>query len=145
MSPVGTITNRLKSGIVDALTVAFADEEITVVDGAQRDDVPMPMIAVQVTSAEAYSASLRTVQRIKVAVTLGVHYGDDEPGIIQSWIDKLEDLLANGKDMQELATNGIRIFDSVYSGAVEVWDGEVHDTEFSIGVIATRFLTSDAI
>lgn len=145
MTAVGTIANRLKAGIVDALTVAFADEEITVVDGTQRDDVPMPMIAVQVTSAEAYSAALRTVQRIKVAVTLGVHYGDDEPGMIQAWIDTLEDLLANGTDMQELATNGIRIFDWVYGGAVEVWDEEVHDTEFSISIIATRFLTSETI
>ena len=143
MLAVGTIANRLKAGIVDALTAAFAHEEITVVDGTQRAAVPMPMIAVQVTSADAYSAALRTVQRVKVAITLGVHYGDDEPGMIQAWIDTLEELLANGNDMKELATNGIRIFDWVYSGAVEMWDEETHATEFSVSVIATRFLTPE--
>jgi len=142
MTAVGTIANRLKSGIVDALTAELEDTDLTVVDGTQRDDVPMPMVAVQVTSAESYSSSLRTIQRIKVAVTLGVHYGDDEPGQIQAWIDTIENFISNGKDLQEMATNGIRIFDWVYTGAVEMWDEEVHATEFGVSVIATRFLTS---
>jgi hypothetical protein len=139
MNAVGTIPSRLKQGIIDALTPLFS---IPVVDGTRREDTPdPPAIVVQIMSADSYSESLRDIQRIKVEVTLGVHYGDDEPGQIAEWIDALEFALADGNSMGELATNGIRIFDWKFTGAIEAWAEQVHMTSFAIEVIATRFLT----
>ena len=141
MTATGTIPNRLKAGIIDALTMQLADLSIEIVDGTQRDTPPMPCIVVQVTSAEQHSEALRDIQRINVEVILMVHYGDDEESQINEWIDAIEMAVADGAVMQEIATNGIRIFDWKFLGAIESWMEEIHATTFSIDTIATRFLT----
>jgi hypothetical protein len=138
----GSISNRLKQGLVDALQGSFSDADtVAIVDAKQRADTVLPMIAVDVASATNHSSALREVQRVNLTVTLVCHYADDEPSQIQEWIDELEVILAQGKDMQELATNGIRIFDWVYVGSVEEWDEESHTTNFTVATICTRFLT----
>jgi 3-deoxy-D-arabino-heptulosonate 7-phosphate (DAHP) synthase len=141
MNAQGTISNRLKMGLVDALKGSFSDPSVAIVDAKQRADTQLPMLAVDVSSATNHSAALREVQRVNLEITLACHYADDEPNKIQEWIDEIELILAQGKDMQELATNGIRIFDWIYVGSTEEWMEETHATTFTVATIATRFLT----
>jgi hypothetical protein len=137
----GTISNRLKAGLIDALKESFSDPSVSIVDAKQREDTQLPMLAVDVSSATNHSVALRDVQRVNLEVTLQCHYADDEPNKIQDWIDEIELILAASGDMEELATNGVRIFEWVYVGSVEEWSEETHVTNFTIAAIATRFLT----
>lgn len=141
----GTIASRLKDGVIDALAGTLDIPDLAIVDAKQRDDTALPMLAIDVTSSSNYDTTLRDIQRITLTATLVVHYGDDEPNMIESWIDEIETALAQTKDMLELATNGLRIFDFVYAGSVQEWMDESHATTFTINAIATRFLTPSQI
>jgi hypothetical protein len=131
-------TKRLIAGLVDYLQEMSPDETIAIVDAKRREDVALPTIAVDVTSAEPHSVSLSNVMRSDVEITLRSHAGDETADTIDDWADTIETLLNDPAGVRLVCDDGIRIDHWLYRGSEEEWDENIVEVKFSAECLVTR-------
>lgn len=131
-------TKRLITGLVEYLGDMSPDEAITVCDAKRREDVDLPTLAVDVTSAEPHSVALSNVMRTTVEITLRSHAGDETAETIDGWADDIEALLNDEDTMLSVLDDGIRVDHWLYQGSEEEWDESVVEIRFVAECLVTR-------
>ena len=64
-----TTSQRLKLAIIAALDANSPNATISIVDAKNRDDIELPVLAVDIESVEAHSETLPIVERISAVAT----------------------------------------------------------------------------
>jgi len=132
-----TTSQRIKLSLIAVLEASKPDESISVVDAKQRNELALPLLAVDVTSAAAHSEALQNVERIELTATLRVHAGDDED--IEAWIDQIETILTDVSFMKAATSDLVKVYSWTYSGSVQEWDESILEVAFSIETLCSRF------
>ena len=132
-----TTSQRIKLSLIAILEASKPDESISVVDANQRNELALPLLAVDVTSATAHSEALQTVERIELTATLRVHAGDDED--TDGWIDQIETILNDVSFMKAATSDLVKVYSWTYSGSVQEWDESILEVAFSIETLCSRF------
>jgi hypothetical protein len=132
-----TTSQRIKLSLIAILEASKPDESISVVDANQRNELALPLLAVDVTSATAHSEALQTVERIELTATLRIHAGDDED--IDGWIDQIETILTDVSFMKAATSDLVKVYSWIYSGSTQEWDESVLEVTFSIETLCSRF------
>jgi hypothetical protein len=132
-----TTSQRIKLSLIAVLEASKPDESISVVDAKQRNELALPLLAVDVTSAAAHSEALQNVERIELTATLRVHAGDDED--IEAWIDQIETILNDVSFMKAATSDLVKVYSWTYSGSVQEWDESILEVAFSIETLCSRF------
>jgi hypothetical protein len=133
-----TTSQRIKIAVIAALNTYRPSDQIAVVDAKQRAEIDIPVLAVDITSAEAHSEALQHVERLGVQVILRCHAGDDDD--IDGWIDQIETLLTDVSLMKALATDTVKVYSWVYGGSTQDWDESMLEVTFSAECLVARFL-----
>ena len=133
-----TITQRVKTSIMDILTEAVPSPSITVVDAKQRATPILPFIAVDVASVSSYSDDLPQVQRVAMNIVLSVHAGDEDDNDVEDWIASIESTLQQANDVSSNQDDGVIIYSWTYSGSAQEWDDSILLINFSVECLATR-------
>lgn len=133
-----TITQRVKSVIMEILTESIPSPSITVVDAKQRATPILPFIAVDVASVSNYSDELPQVQRVSMDIVLSVHAGDEDDNDIENWIASIESTLEQANDVSNLSIDGVIIYSWTYGGSTQEWDDSILQVNFSVECLATR-------
>jgi hypothetical protein len=124
-------TNRLKKAIIAHLEIVKPDEDITVSDATQREQIQLPCLAVGIAGAERHSVALQGVQKCQVEITLRCHAGDEAEANVDEWVDRIETALNDPSEIKALLDEGIRMDFWDYHGATTEWDGSVMETTFA--------------
>jgi hypothetical protein len=132
-----TTSQRIKLSLIAILEASKPDESISVVDAKQRNELALPLLAVDVTSATAHSEALQNVERIELTATLRIHAGDDED--IDGWIDQIETILNDVSFMKAATSDLVKVYAWTYSGSVQEWDESILEVAFSIETLCSRF------
>ena len=133
-----TITQRVKSVIMEILTESIPSPSITVVDAKQRATPILPFIAVDVASVSNYSDELPQVQRVSMDIVLSVHSGDEDDNDVENWIACIESTLEQANDVSNLSIDGVIIYSWTYGGSTQEWDDSFLQVNFSVECLATR-------
>ena len=133
-----TITQRVKSVIMEILTESTPSPSITVVDAKQRATPILPFIAVDVASVSNYSDELPQVQRVSMDIVLSVHAGDEDDNDVENWIACIESTLEQANDVSNLSIDGVIIYSWTYGGSTQEWDDSILQVNFSVECLATR-------
>ena len=133
-----TITQRVKSVIMEILTESIPSPSITVVDAKQRATPILPFIAVDVASVSNYSDELPQVQRVSLDIVLSVHAGDEDDNDVENWIASIESTLEQANDVSNLSIDGVIIYSWTYGGSTQEWDDSILQVNFSVECLATR-------
>lgn len=133
-----TITQRVKSVIMEILTESIPSPSITVVDAKQRATPILPFIAVDVASVSNYSDELPQVQRVSMDIVLSVHAGDEDDNDVENWIACIESTLEQANDVSNLSIDGVIIYSWTYGGSTQEWDDSILQVNFSVECLATR-------
>lgn len=133
-----TITQRVKSVIMEILTESIPSPSITVVDAKQRATPILPFIAVDVASVSNYSDELPQVQRVSMDIVLSVHAGDEDDNDVENWIASIESTLEQANDVSNLSIDGVIIYSWTYGGSTQEWDDSILQVNFSVDCLATR-------
>ena len=124
-------TTRLKKAIIAHLEIVKPDEDITVSDATQREQIQLPCLAVGIAGAERHSVELQGVQKCQVEITLRCHAGDEAEANVDEWVDRIETALNDPSEIKALLDEGIRMDFWDYHGATTEWDGSVMETTFT--------------
>lgn len=132
-------TQKLKDNLIAYLTETNPDaDQISIADKTARATFDLPMITVDVPSAEAHSIALCNVQRCEVEITLRCHSGDEPEAEIPAWQDVLESVLNDPSRVKSACANGIRMDFWNYDGSETTWDESTMETRYTATCLVTR-------
>jgi hypothetical protein len=133
-----TITQQLKENLIATLDELKPDESIAIVDAKQREEIELPLVAIDISSVTAYSEALQNVQRIGMTLTLRVHSGDTDEEKIDDWINTFETALHDEDSIIGLISDRLKIHHWLYNGSSQDWDGEIVEVIFYCDCLASR-------
>jgi uncharacterized protein (DUF2344 family) len=133
-----TTSQRLKAAIITALQANSPDPAISIVDAKIREEIQLPVLAVDIESVEPHSEALQDVERIAAVATLRIHIGDEEPGTLEGWTDSLEAIFADEELIKNEGQSLLKIFSFVYQGSVQAWDENILEITFSAESLCAR-------
>lgn len=133
-----TTSQRLKAAIIAALQENSPDPVISIVDAKIREEIQLPVLAVDIESVSPHSEALQDVERVSAVATLRVHVGDEEPGTLEGWADSIEAILADEDLIKNEGQSLLKIFSFVYQGSVQNWDENILEISFSAESLCTR-------
>ena len=132
-----TVSQQLKNNIIQTIEQSTS---LPAIDGKAREEYPLPVVAVDIVSTEAFEEVIQQVQRVSMSCTLRVHAGDDDNNSaqVESWIAEIDSVLADANTMLAAAATGLRIYSWIYNGSSQEWDDSILDVVFSVDAIAVR-------
>jgi len=133
-----TTSQRLKLAIIAALDANSPNATISIVDAKNRDDIELPVLAVDIESVEAHSETLPIVERISAVATFRIHVGDEEPNMVDNWIDSIEAIFADEELIKSSGSGLLKIFSFIYQGSSQNWDENILEITFSAESLCAR-------
>lgn len=133
-----TITQQLKENLIGFLDEVKPDESIAIVDAKQREEIELPVAAIDIVSVTAHSEALPMVQRIGMNITLRVHSGDTEEARIDDWINTFETALHDDVSIVGVISDQLKVHHWLYNGSSQDWDGEIVEVVFYCDCLASR-------
>jgi hypothetical protein len=133
-----TTTQQLKTALMTYLGECDLSS-LSIVDANQRAEFILPILAVDLVSAEVFNQALPMVHGAEIAITLRAHSGDEDDAEVSSWVDIVESALHDRSALTDiLSSSGIKVFDWTYDGSVEEWDDAVLHVTFTAKCVVER-------
>lgn len=133
-----TATQLIKDALISYLAEHSPDESITVADANARAEIALPVLAVDIQSASAFSVALSMVTTADVAVTLRAHAGDEEDAEIPTWIDQIESLFHDRSVILDALAGAVIPYEWTYNGSEQNWDESMLEVTFTASITFQR-------